>query len=308
MIKLPGQGGITKKTATALGKVNRKKFTKKIELELSQLLEDVNQKKPIAMEISSFSSFNDYQEQLLSILSFVRYVGIPIKWTVYSDGSHSQAQIEQLENTFEFLKVVKGLNWIEIKSLKGLCKEELVPYEEYLIDYAKKFPLGKKLFYYLNHSIERPTLFIDSDILFYENASVLELILTEKPQANGWFMPDVIWGCLDSRYKEKYSEQIYQVNSGFIFANGAFKHLKDSLEFFKTYNFTYEYFSEQTIYHHLLKNNEYMPLTPKTFILDTDDQFDFSYLYNPKQMAVRHYTGPVRHKMWQKGYKWHLGL
>jgi hypothetical protein len=308
MKKFPGQGGLTKKTTIAIGKSNRKKFANEVALGLSKLVKQVCQKKPIAMEVASFSSFNDYQEQLLSILSFVRYVGIPIKWTLYSDGSHSQEQIEQLEHSFDFLKVVKGINWSEIQSLKGLCKEDLEPYENYLIDYAKKFPLGKKLFYYLNHVIENPTLFIDSDILFYEHANVLELILTEKPQAKGWFMPDVGWGCLDSRYKVTNTEQVYQVNSGFIFANAAFEHLKESLEFFKTYDFTYEYFSEQTVYHHLLKDNEYMPLTPKIFILDSADQFDFSYLFTPKQMAVRHYTGPVRHKMWQKNYKWHLGL
>ena len=87
-----------------------------------------------------------------------------------------------------------------------------------------------------------------------------------------------------------------------------FENYKNALDFYKVLDSKYEYFSEQTIINILLKDNSFMPLTPKTFILDTDDQFDFSYLYNPKQMAVRHYTGPVRHKMWQKGYKWHLGL
>lgn len=308
MIKLPGQGGITKKIATAIGKANRTTFLNQVDENLFKIIEKVNPKKAIAMEVASFSSYNDYAEQILSILSFIRYVGVPEKWTLYSDGSHTKDQIEKLENSFNFLKVNQGLNWNEIKSLKSLCKVELEPYEEYLMDYAKKFPLGKKLFYYLNHSIVKPTLFIDSDILFYKHASVVELILTEKPRANGWFMPDFSWGCLDSRYKAINSEQIYQINSGFIFANSAFEHVKDSLEFFKTYNFTYEYFSEQTIYHHLLKNNTYMPLPPKTFILDSEDQFDFSYLYHPKQMAVRHYTGPVRHKMWQKNYKWHLDI
>jgi hypothetical protein len=308
MKKLPGQGGITKKIATSIGKLNRAMFLKQVDLNMSSLLLKIKQKKTIAMEVASFSSRNDFPEQLLSILSFVRYVGIPIKWTLYSDGSHSQEQIEQLEKSFDFLTVIKGINWTEIQTLKGLCNEELLPYEAYLIDYAKRFPLGKKLFYYLNHLIVNPTLFIDSDILFYNHATVLELILTEKPMANGWYMPDVSWGCLDSRYKAINTEQIYQINSGFIFANTAFQNIKDSLEFFKTYNFIYEYFSEQTIYHHLLKNNTYMPLTPKTFILDSGDQFDFSYLFKPKQMAVRHYTGPVRHKMWQKDYNWHLGL
>lgn len=308
MKKLPGQSGITKKVALAISRLNRKKFANEVSQNLSDLLMKINQKKTIAMEVASFSSCNDYQEQLLSIISFIRYIGIPIKWTLYSDGSHSQEQIEQLENSFNFLTVNKGLNWCEIKSLKGLCKEDLEDYEDYLIDYAKKFPLGKKLFYYLNHLIENPTLFIDSDILFYDQAKVLKLIITEKPQANGWFMPDTNWGCLDSRYKALHTEQVYQVNSGFIFANVPFKHLKKSLEILKVYDFSYEYFSEQTVYHQLLKANTFMPLTPKTFILDSGDQFDFSYLCSPKQMAVRHYTGPVRHKMWQKEYKWHLGL
>ncbi|WP_139260508.1 hypothetical protein [Flavobacterium defluvii] len=308
MNKLPGQGGLTKKITVAKGNVNRRKFAKKAATDLSHLISQVSKRKTIEMEVASFSSCNDFHEQLLSVLSFIRYVGRPIKWTIYSDGSHNEEQIEQLENSFDFVKVEKGLDWTKIQSLKGLCKEELEPYENYLMDYAKKFPLGKKLFYYLNHTIEKPTLFIDSDILFYEHANVLKLILTEKPAANGWYMPDVSWGCLDSRYKAANTEQIYQVNSGFIFANTAFEHIKESLEFFKTYNFIYEYFSEQTVYHHLLKNNSYMPLTPKTFILDLGDQFDFSYLLSPKQMAVRHYTGPVRHKMWQRNYKWHLGL
>ena len=308
MKKLPGQGGITKKIATAIGKANRNKFAKQVELNFPGLLAKIDPKKPIKMEVASFSSCNDFNEQLLSILSFVRYVGTPIKWVLYSDGSHTKKQIEILNNSFDFIEVNKGLNWDLMKSLKGFSKEELEPYEDYLIDYAKNFPLGKKLFYYLNHQINNPTLFIDSDILFYEKASVFELVLSEKPQANGWFMPDVGWGCLDTRYKKTHSEQVYQVNSGFIIANSAFINMKESLEFFKSYNFSYEYFSEQTVYHHLLKNNSFMPLTPKTFVLDTADQFDFGYINKPSEMAVRHYTGPVRHKMWQKNFKWHLKL
>lgn len=308
MKKLPGQSGLVKYIATAIGNANRKKIETKASSELINLFKKINQQELISMEVASFSSFKDYPEQLLSILSFVRYVGIPINWTIYSDGSHSPEQIAHLEKTFSFLKVVKGLNWNEIQSLRGLCKKELEPYEENLLDFAKKTPYGKKLFYYINHNIENPTLFIDSDILFYEKATVLKLLLTEKPKSNGYFLADSFWGCLDSRYQAVYSEQIYQVNSGFIYANAPFQQLEDSLEFFKIYNFTYEYFSEQTFYHHLLKNNNYMPLPSKTFILDSGDQFDFSYLNKPDQIAIRHYTGPVRHKMWQKNYKWHLGL
>jgi hypothetical protein len=47
-------------------------------------------------------------------------------------------------------------------------------------------------------------------------------------------------------------------------------------------------------------------LDPRQFIIDTEDQFDFSMKYHPGDMAMRHYTGPIRHKMWQKGWKWHF--
>jgi hypothetical protein len=308
MRKIPGLGGLKKNLSVAIGNYNRSKFINQINCNISTILSHTDQMNPIDMEVASISSSNLFAEQILSILSFLRYVGIPIKWTLYSDGSYSNEQIEELEKRFIFLKVINWINLKESQSSYDLCKEELLPYHEYLYDYAKKSPFGKKLFYYLNHSIVNPTLFIDADILFYHHANILKLILTEKPKANGWFMPDINWECLDSRYKEKYSEQLYQVNAGFIFANVAFSNLNDSLDILKSFNYSYEHFSEQTIFHHLLKTNFYMPLTSKKFILNTGDQFKFSYLLKPKKMAIRHYTGPVRHKMWQKDYKWHLNL
>jgi hypothetical protein len=307
MKKLPGQGGLTKKIATSIGNRNRKKFAKQVDLDLSNLVEQVKGKEAIAMEVASFSSCNDFSEQVLSILSFVRYVGIPIKWTLYSDGSHTRRQIEQLENGFDFV-LVRSIDFTGSSSIENLCKEVIKPYHQYVLDYANTHAFGKRLFYYLNHPIDNPTLFIDSDILFYKKAAVFNLLISEKPRSPGWFMPDVGWGCLDSRYKAVNSEQVYQVNAGFMFLLEEFKNLSEGLDFYKALNNKYEYFSEQTIIHTILKANSYMPLTPKTFILDTADQFDFKYLKTPTEIAVRHYTGPVRHKMWQKNYRWHLNI
>lgn len=307
MKKLPGQGGLTKKITSWIGKVNREKFEKNLELDLANLVKEVNQKKPIEMEVASFSSRNDFCEQILSILSFVRYVGIPTKWTLYSDGSHTNQQISLIEKEFYFVKV-KSIDFDAISSLEAMCKDVIKPYHTYMLDYARNHAFGKRLFYYLNHAISKPTLFIDSDIMFYEKANSFEFLINEKPIANGWYMPDVAWGCLDSRYKAINNIQMYQVNAGLMLLCNEFREYKDGLEFYKILDSKYEYFSEQTIIHTLLKSNSFMPLPPKTFILDTADQFDFRYLYKPSEMAVRHYTGPVRHKIWQKSYKWHLGL
>lgn len=307
MKKLLGQGGLTKKIATSIGKGNKANFLKEVDLNFSSLLAQINTNKNIAMEVVSFSSCNDYPEQLLSILSFVRNVGIPIKWTIYSDGSHTQIQMDQIKNGFDFV-TIKSIDFTELSSIEDLCKEGIKPYHNYILHYGKKLALGRRLFYYLHHKIEVPTLFIDSDILFYDKANCFDIILAENPKPSGWFMPDIGWGCLDSRYISNTSEQTYQVNAGFMLLTKEFDVLKNGLDFFKTMDYKYEYFSDQTIFHIILKDNSFMTLTPKTFILDAGDQFDFSYLFTPKQMAVRHYTGPVRHKMWQKDYKWHLGL
>jgi hypothetical protein len=307
MKKLPGQGGLTKKVATAIGKANRAKFSKEIESNWTNLLKNVNPKNPIAMEVVSFSSCNDYPEQILSILSFVKNLGVPLKWTIYSDGSHTDVQRKQMSNDFGYVEI-KSINWEGLTSIEEFCCEDLKPYHKYVLDYAQNHAFGKRLFYYLNHPINDPTLFIDSDILFYEKANAFEILINENPKANGWFMPDAVWGCLDSRYKETHLEQTYQVNAGLMFVLKKFDNYKKALDFYKVLDSKYEYFSEQTIINILLKDNSFMPLTSKTFILDSGDQFDFSYLNKPKEMAVRHYTGPVRHKMWQKDYKWHLGL
>lgn len=307
MRKLPGQGGITKKVTTAIGKVNRNKFSKQVVLDLSQLIDRVNRNKSIAMEVVSFSSRNDFPEQILSILSFIKNVGIPLKWTLYSDGTHTDRQKKHLATNFEFVKVT-SIDFIGVTSLEELCCDELKPYHKYILDYALNHAFGKRLFYYLNHPLNNPTLFIDSDIIFYEKSNIFEILINEKPRANGWFIPDAIWGCLDSRYKTLHTEQIYQVNAGLMFVLEKFKNYKKALDFYKVLDSKYEYFSEQTIINILLKENFFMPLPPKTFILDSGDQFDIRYLKKPSEIAVRHYTGPVRHKMWQKNYKWHLGI
>jgi hypothetical protein len=307
MAKLPGQGGVTKKIATAIGNINRKKFEKKVLNNLTGLLVEINQKKTIAMEVVSFSSKNDFPEQLLSILSFVKYVGLPLRWTIYSDGSHTEAQIKLVDTHFDYV-AIKSVDWDTLTSIEELCCDELKPYHKYVLDYAHNHAFGKRLFYYLNHPLNQPTLFIDSDILFYEKANSFEILINEIPRFNGWYMPDIVWGCLDSRYKCTHSEQMYQVNAGLMFVLNKFNNYNKGLDFYKVLESKYEYFSEQTIINILLKDNSFMPLPPKTFILDAGDQFDFLYMYQPKQMAVRHYTGPVRHKMWQKNYKWHLGL
>ena len=303
-MKFKYQGGLTKIVASKIGEKNKKKFIKFIEKKLSTLT-SIKSDNQIQLDVVSFSSSHDFYEQVLSILSFLRYLGTPDSWTVYSDGSHTAEQINFLKVGFEFVQV-RINEWKDTVQLSSCCKDTLIPYKTCLFDYAENMPLGKKLFCYLNHEIKKPTLFLDSDIIFYRKATVMEMILREK--VNGWYLPDEGWGTLDSRYKNSNIAKSYQPNSGFFLLNQELTRVEKGMNFLKSLNLKYEYFSEQTVIYILFECNNFMPLDPRMFILNSEDQFDFSYLYSRDKMAVRHYTGPVRHKMWQKDWKWHLSL
>lgn len=305
MKKIKYQGGITKLMMSRLGIKNKKRFASLSRDELTTLVQRFGGKQ-VSMDVLSLSSSSDFNEQLLSILSFHRFMGRPISWTVYSDGSHSEKQISDLESIFPYVKVV-AIDFNDPEKVRANMKEKVLPYFDELLHYAQNSPYGKKLYYYINHKVQNPTLFIDSDILFYEQASEsFEKIKSEN--VNGWYLPDQLWHCLDSRYKSENSPQMYQINSGFFLLNKELENVELGLDFIKAAKQHYEWFTEQTFFHILLRENKFNPFDPRIFILNSSDQFDFSYGYLKKAIAIRHYTGPVRHKMWQRDWKWQLSL
>ena len=301
MRKLKYQGGLTKMITSRVGDKNKRKFGADIGEACALILGKIKSE-PIDMDVVSFSSNRDFYDQLLSMLSFIRYVGMPSSWTVYSDGTHTSEQVNVLEE-LAFVQVQKT-DWQNVEELRAACKPKLQPYAHVLTDYATKYPLGKKLYVYLNHAVTRPTLFLDADILFYKKAFVFRSVLDDG--SKGWYLPDCEWGNLDSRYKSKNKEEPYQINSGFFLLKQDIERLDEGLGFLQALNFEYEYFSEQNVFHILFRTNGFMPLDPRLFVLNSADQFDFSYTYERESIAMRHYTGPVRHKMWQRDWKWQL--
>jgi hypothetical protein len=306
MSTIKGQGTVIKALATKAAARNKQRFLTYINEKgnLQQLSESLTNGVLIDTQVVSFSSSYDFGEQTLSVLSFVKYVGTPIAWTVYSDGTHTTQQITLIESCFPFLKVIE----IEFNDfyIQQHIKPILLPYKDDFINYANSFPLGKKLFLYLNFPIHNSTFFLDSDVLFYAKSSCLSDLI--KEDVNGWFLPDAEWGNLDQRYVEKTAPQHYQVNSGLFLVNKEINEFTEALSFFQQLKQQYHYFSEQSVIHILLLSNNFMPFDPRIFVLNSGDQFDFSYMYEKDAIASRHYTGPVRHKMWQRDWKWHLSL
>ena len=258
----------------------------------------------IDCDVVSFSSTKDFSEQVLSILTFIKYVGTPIAWTIYSDGTHTAAQVANIEFAFAFVKVIK--EDLERFHNDDHLKKSLQPYKNELLHYAKTKPLGIRLLLYLNFEIKRPTLLLDSDVLFYEKSICLKSMI--QNESNGWFLRDEAWGSLDSRYLNQVEAKTHQANAGFFLAMKNFGSVSEGLNFLRSLDYRYEYFSDQTVFHIILAINDFVPLDSDIFIINTGDQFRFSYLNGTKNIAIRHYTSPVRHKMWQKSWRWHLSL
>jgi len=286
--KIKYQGGITKALCQRKADKNKRAFSKNID---SIDVTAIAAPKSVGFEIISFSGASSFEDQVLSILSFIAYAGTPVKWTIYSDKSYTQEQKQVFKNKFPFAAVA---DWDEGKYIRE---------NQLLADYLKECHLAKKLNVILSHPYNRQTIYIDSDILFYKNfPAYLDGGLLDKGL---WYAPDTMWGPNAAHYFDKRPTSIYPLNSGFLILDQSFNKA-DVFEYLESLKGKYHYFSEQSSFEYAFRKQGADVLDPRQFIIDSGDQFDFATKYRPDEIAMRHYTGPVRHKIWQNGWKWHL--
>jgi len=284
--KLPYQGGLTKLVCQKKAAWHKKQFRKNI-THLNPL--NASPSKEINFEIISFSGAASFEDQMLSIYSLLHYAGRPLKWTIYSDKSYTSEQKEIFKKKFSFVSVI---DWDIYNYYR--CNKQL---GEYLLVCG----LAKKLNVILGHSLENQTIYIDSDIIFYKNISCY--FDTCSLHRGLWYAPDTLDNV--SMYFSKDRESIYPLNSGLLILNSDFNR-DDVFIYLESLKGNYGYFSEQSSFEFAFRKQHANVLDPRQFINDVSDQFDFSIKYDPCNIAMRHYTNPVRHKMWQKGWQWHF--
>ena len=229
-------------------------------------------------------------EQKLSILSFLRHVGVPAKWSVVSDGSINEAQAESLRSIHP---VVNVLNWRTF-----LCEENRVCFEslsKYTV-FAKKFALMSNL----------PDLgavvYVDTDILFFEGAQDFRELLSDLGDKS-YYQKDLL-GCLDPSFLTKSELEAPPLNAGFLVQG---KRLDWSVPIARL-NTTLSQLTplrtigdlgvlEQSASHlaHYLAGS--IPLGEK-YALQVSDRFDQEDRFSGPKFVMRHYVRPVRDKMW----------
>ena len=284
--KLKFQGGLTRLFCRKKAEINKKAFGRHPSFPDNLLLKSHE----LNFDIISFSGLSNFEDQLLSIYSLLYYAGKPFKWTIYSDKSYTEAHKEIFQKKFDFVEVKEWDVYdhhIKIKPIN---------------DYFKVCPLGKKLNIILGHDCTRQTIYLDSDIIFYKN---IPYYLNNTLLSKGlWYVPDALGDVSQYFFKER--ESIYPLNSGLLIYNNSFI-AEDIYEYLENLKGEYCYFSEQSSFEYAFRTQGANMLDPRQFVIDTSDQFDFSMSHQPTDIAMRHYTSPVRHKMWQKGWKWHFG-
>ncbi|TYQ25963.1 hypothetical protein PseudUWO311_13535 [Pseudanabaena sp. UWO311] len=245
----------------------------------------IAQERQVPIKVYALSCERDLPEQVASLRSFLRYVGIPKAFTIMSDGSYTEESIKLLRRVHPC---------VDVQLLTKFQRDDL-PQSVY--EYASQQAMGKKLAALMSIPIEEATLYTDSDILFFQGASDLAELATALEDVHTYYLPDCK-SSLDKRLIYEDIEQQNPINAGFIL----FKKTLNwdvSVQRLASLKEPPNYFSEQTIVNLTIKLNKGNALAREKYIMNVDDQFMYSDKFVSKQIAMRHYVSDIRHKFWQ---------
>jgi len=268
--------------ALRLGRLRRRWYR----LNLSQI---VSRELPVRPELPvhfyGFSSHYDLPEQVACLRSLYAHAGAPRQVTIVSDGSHTPEDLDLLSRLIYPPKVIPFADFVSPK----------LPAE--VMRYAAQHPLGKKLAVLLSLPVEGPSLYSDSDILYFPGAEDLRQQLAE-PNSAGAYLPDC-YPSFDPRLLKSDAEKLNPVNAGWFFLNRPVD-WSEPLARFQAMSGDVMHFTEQTIVHLGLRAAGVRALPAEKYVLANDDQWFWRDLHAGPQVALRHYISSFRHKFWLK--------
>lgn len=247
-----------------------------------------NQNK-VHIDVYAFSCERDLAIQVANIRSFIRYVGIPEKFIVISDGSYSANSRNILRQINPCVDVVE---WQDL-----VIGNPLHPIGNYVVDapHPAIKAFWRRLAVLTTISIDKPTIYTDADILFFPGAKEI-VKLCESNDNYPWYLADCL-PSLDQRIILDDHEKLNPVNAGFFI-------IKQQIDWQEPLDRVAQlvdvpvYFTEQTVVHLAMHNNHAKPLDKNQFILSVDDQFQYLDNFDKRKIALRHYVNDVRHKFW----------
>ncbi len=268
------------------GKIHRFVYTKAINNIVNFPL---TPEKKANINVYAFSCERDLAIQVANIRSFIRYVGIPNKFIVISDGSYSSS-------SRNILRQINGC--VDVIEWQDLVIGDIPkPISNYVVDYPHRAIMAfwRRLAVLTSISIDKPTIYTDADILFFPGAKEI-VNLCDSNDSYSWYLPDCL-PSLDERIILHDHEKFNPVNAGFFIVKQQIN-WEEPLERVAQLVDEPVYFTEQTVVHLAMHNNQAKPLDKTKFILSVDDQFQYLENFDKRKIALRHYVNDVRHKFW----------
>lgn len=237
----------------------------------------------VSLNVFSYSGESGLPEQVASIRSFLKYVGRPKRFTVVSDGTLSVRSSDILKSLDPAISVSGSGRW-----LPGNLPTRIYPY-------LTTHPTGKQLALIMSLPVDGPTLYIDSDVLFFPGANDL-IRLAESQAVPALYLADCQLSA-DERLFRSAAEKTHPVNTGVLLLFEKLDWALGVRRFLELPGLP-NFFTNQTMTHLAVHASGASPLDDKKYVLQLDDQFVYPDRYACRDLALRHYVNPVRHKFW----------
>lgn len=234
------------------------------------------------LHVVAFSGGEQLPEQVASIRSLIRNVGRPSSLLIVSDGTHSDRERQLLHGVDRRVQVV---DWDE------LAPHPLPPH---VVRYAHAQPMGKKLAIELALPLDGPTLYVDADVLFFTRARELERAARDAESAR--YLRDC-GHYLDERLLRAGEKRLPPVNGGVVLLHRRLD-FSDGLTRLAALADPPVFHSEQTLLHLALHAEGAASFDPDRYVVSIADEQRLEDDYARPPTVLRHYTTPVRHKLW----------
>lgn len=275
-------GRWTKILATTIANSNKKRFLEHYEkLQINKDLLD--------LEVISLCGERQATDMIYSICSFHHNIGLPSRWFIYNDGSLMDSSISRLNN----------LRNVEVRFLPDIPFNFPAPA-------LKMYKTLWKLEILLSLKIEKTTIISDSDILYFNHPSKWNLNIMK----GNHYIIDEGKGYFDDSYYPIRPKLLPPLNLGFLVLNSKDLDWSETKKYvIDLYNVkSLGYWSDQSAIDMFAIANQFNVLPKDLFVVGGNDSFKLTHCCDYNCIALRHFVGPVRHKMWQYPWEKVLGI
>jgi hypothetical protein len=230
----------------------------------------------------------------LAILSIANTWSVLPKLIINTDGTMAAADI------------LKQLDFwpaeIAVKDWQSTAKYHSEKGRNALVEYGNSHPFGKKLALILHYAENGPVVWIDSDILFFDD---FVPFIPQQPSGfvcggtedfTAAYHDAVIKGMGNNLY------DLYKFNAGILFVQGQNIYEDFALEtLLKSIHPHYDFCTEQTIFAHIASKSMGI-IWSKEVVKSFNHDLQQIAAMPIKNVMARHYTSNVRHLFWRDAF------